>query len=198
MSRVKTKKTNTRADNKVVLIVCEGRETEKNYFNNYNRKDRRDRPVKIIKGVSGQNFTELVNRCKNEMIKIDAKKVDAYIVVDVDGRPENNLQRLKKDADSIGSKVIISNPCFEFWYLIHFEDTAANMATYKNLEPKLLKYIKDYDKSKNYFDILEPLTDEAIKRAERLENKNIDDNKKSITGRNPSTEVYKLVKALRS
>lgn len=49
---------------------------------------------------------------------------------------------------------IETNPCIEFWFLLHFlpELSKRNYRTYEELLPELQKYMPGYDKTKRYFE----------------------------------------------
>jgi len=48
-------------------------------------------------------------------------------------------------------KVIVSNPCFEYWLLLHYEYTAKPFKDCNEANQLLKKYLTDYDKSEKYF-----------------------------------------------
>lgn len=47
--------------------------------------------------------------------------------------------------------IIINQPCIEFWFLLHFKNTAPNFSKCKKAEDLLNKYISDYTKNQKYF-----------------------------------------------
>ena len=47
--------------------------------------------------------------------------------------------------------VIVNNPCFEFWVLLHFLYSKRFYESYKILLPDLQKYLADYEKTEKYF-----------------------------------------------
>ena len=47
--------------------------------------------------------------------------------------------------------IIVNNPCFEFWVLLHFHYTKCFYENYKSLLPKLQDYLADYEKTEKYF-----------------------------------------------
>ncbi|WP_278319566.1 RloB family protein [Clostridium tepidiprofundi] len=51
------------------------------------------------------------------------------------------IQKAKKIADKNKIKLGISNPCFELWYLLHFEYTTANFKNYDAVKKRLSRYI---------------------------------------------------------
>jgi len=47
--------------------------------------------------------------------------------------------------------VIVNNPCLEYWFLQHFEQTSKPFGTYADLEKSLKKHLPDYEKTKRYY-----------------------------------------------
>lgn len=70
---------------------------------------------------------------------------------------ETALQEFRKYYDNVANNydniviVIINNPCFEYWLLLHFESTSKFYASYKDLVKHLKKYLPDYVKSQAYY-----------------------------------------------
>ena len=72
-------------------------------------------------------------------------------------------------AGSNGVQLAISNPCFELWYLLHFQDQFAYL-TRQQARQMLKRYMPDYEKSsKLYPEPLQERTREAIRRAKEIE-----------------------------
>jgi hypothetical protein len=65
------------------------------------------------------------------------------------------LQEFKGYCDNIEKKenifVIINNPCFEYWLLLHFETTSKFYNSYDELSKQLKKHLPDYEKSQTYY-----------------------------------------------
>lgn len=67
-------------------------------------------------------------------------------------------------------------PCFEFWILLHFEETTKFYATYDEIEKRLKNYLPDYEKTEKYYKrfnndlykILKPRQDFALANAKKL------------------------------
>jgi hypothetical protein len=59
--------------------------------------------------------------------------------------------RIENDYKNV--KVIINNPCFEFWLLLHFKFTSKIFNNCGKVidELKSIKYMQDYSKSKRYY-----------------------------------------------
>jgi hypothetical protein len=47
--------------------------------------------------------------------------------------------------------IIVNNPCLEYWFLQHFEQTSKYYATYATLEEPLKKHLPYYEKSEKYY-----------------------------------------------
>lgn len=100
-----------------------------------------------------------------------AKLIDSYInlqydyiicMIDMDRILHNQAEmqsysRLKKKYERTiyNGKVIFieTNPCTEFWFLLHFlpDAVARQYATYEQLLPELQKHMPGYEKTKRYF-----------------------------------------------
>jgi len=85
-------------------------------------------------------------------------------------------------------KVIVNNPCLEYWFLLHFEPSGKSYRTCAEVEPKLKIHLKGYEKSQRYFkkrdlDIytrLKPYLGNAIINASSLGDFNTDFPEKGI------------------
>jgi len=95
----------------------------------------------------------------------------------VNQTPLQEFQELyKKCKNNEKIVVIVNNPCLEYWFLQHFEQTSKYFATYKKLENSLKKHLSDYEKTEKYYkgsqqDIyqkLKPNLPAAITNAESL------------------------------
>jgi RloB-like protein len=102
------------------------------------------------------------------------------------------------NAHSNGIKVAYSNPCFEIWYLLHFEYTSAPIDRKQLVTQLEHKY--QYAKNKLFVQVLnQELQDKAIKNSERLIQSWIEINgTTNFATDNPSTTVHDLVKLLKT
>lgn len=105
------------------------------------------------------------------------------------------LQELKEYYQNITKRysnvviVIINNPCFEYWLLLHFEATSRFYTSYDNLIKQLKKYLSGYEKSQIYYtkqnqDIylrLSSKLSDAITNAKKLEGFDFDKPEKGIS-----------------
>ncbi len=118
----------------VILIVCEGRETEPNYIEGLCNKYRINLAnVQIVRGGGATDAKSLVERAK-ERFTSDRDFDRVFVVFDDDGQPMEQAEALaaKRLASAVGKSLTIelvaSKPCFEFWLLLHFEYTTRPFA----------------------------------------------------------------------
>ncbi|NES75276.1 MULTISPECIES: RloB family protein [unclassified Okeania] len=170
------------------LIVCEGKETEPNYFRSF----RVPKDVIDIRGL-GKNTISLVEDAL-KIMKEDGNYNQVWCVFDRDSFPVKNFNQAIKDAKNYNIEVAYSNEAFEIWYLLHFEyrDTAMSRKDYKKALTEKLN--KKYEKnSKEMYEILKNKQLQAIKNAEKLLEQH---NPPNPVNDNPSTTVHLLVKEL--
>ena len=66
--------------------------------------------------------------------------------------PLQEFQELyKKCKNNEKIMIIVNNPCLEYWFLQHFEQTSKYFATYDKLEKPLKKHLPDYEKTEKYY-----------------------------------------------
>ena len=94
-----------------------------------------------------------------------------------------------------------SNPSFELWFLLHFVNQQTEVEDCQALI-RLLKQpgrLPDYEKNKDYFDVLKPLLAAAIQRAKARADQVQKQGLEPISRQsNPLTTVWELVEYLNS
>ncbi len=171
-----------------VLIVCEGEKTEPNYFRSLCRALRLT-SVRVVGEGCGNAPISIVDYALVAGVAYDA----IWCVMDVeeDGKNPSLRPALNKATDH-KLKIVLSNPCFEYWILLHFQDSGRPFRNCKEVGHKLKEVLPDYEKGQDYFQDLEPKMATAVARAKRIR-KNSPDPR---IERNPSTEVDLLVAEL--
>ncbi|RJQ62927.1 MAG: RloB domain-containing protein [Desulfobacteraceae bacterium] len=174
---------------KMFVIAAEGEKTEPQYFAIFNTRSSVVH-VKCIKGRQASSPPQVLRRMRENLNKEGLKKSDeAWLVVDKNGWTDEHLEQLhqwSKDADNYG--FALSNPKFEYWLLLHFED-GAGIASSRNCLDRLKRYLPDYDKGIDPRIITQEMIDEAIQRAKRRDNPPCIDWPRTIW----CTTVYRLV-----
>ncbi len=183
-----------------ILIAAEGKnKTEKTYFSNF-EDSKKSYNITYARG----NNTDPLKLVKMLIKEIDELKLDlqdddvAYCIFDTDVDPNKNkiIEEAIQLAKKNNIKIITSSPCFELWFLLHYDYTTANMDSEEVLK-RLKEYYPKYEKNINiYPDIIKEI-DLAIDRAKKIEKYQIDNNRRIGTVEaNPNTEVYKIVEYL--
>ncbi|MBE9247852.1 RloB domain-containing protein [Dolichospermum sp. LEGE 00240] len=177
MSRKLERRQPSRTITQKILIACEGSKTEPIYFNSI-RNELRSPTLEIIvlrnQGKTDPgNIIEILIE-KRQQMKDEKRWTTndaAWAVFDGDEHIEKSRTSWENAINKANSQKInlaITNPCFELWYLIHFQDHLSQINRDK-LVKLLDKHIPDYDKSMClYPKPLKELTNQAIQRAEKI------------------------------
>ncbi len=87
------------------------------------------------------------------------------------------LEQYRKDLEGKGNvTVVVNNPCFEYWLLLHFEQTSKYYQSCATLTKQLKKNLRNYEKTETFYkkqgnDIylqLKPFLTTAIANAKNL------------------------------
>lgn len=186
----------------IIYIICEGKETEIKYFKHFRS---RNCLVDIVPISSKHKAAEhLVKHAKGLLSQSDYFPKDGdqlWCVFDCDDNKNSELKNAADYAEKHGYKIAYSNPCFEYWYLLHF----VKQNSYLNGAEEVLHQLQSkgrlekYEKNLDVFADLLPHQSEAMQRArERLDSLYKDN--VVILGRdsNPVTTVCELVEYLNS
>lgn len=202
----------------IILIYCEGQNTEPSYFNKF-----RIPSITIKAFGEGRNTLSLVERASTIFNKAkDGGKPfeEVWCVFDADPKGDNP-QQLKNFNDAVqlsyklGFGTAYSNQAFEYWLILHFEDHQGGSMSRTDYDPKLNKYLSPYKLSyegndskiisQEFFDLLFEVidntddklvtrTDIAIKRAKRIYD--FHEDHANPGDKESSTTVFQLVERL--
>ncbi len=198
----KKRNSEERKRKRVVLFAFEGvNKTETYYFRNYNNDET---AIKIANGGDTDPLG-LMKKLQAEWKKyrLDTTQGDrAFCVVDADF---NDKDKQMKSADILAAKshigqLIVSNPCFEIWFLCHFCLPNRGFSSNDEVIKELRKYLSLYEKkSEDVFTELEDKTDVAVSNAKKLEDRCSQAGYVIHTQQfTPSTEAYKVIEYLRA
>ncbi|MGA3026814.1 MAG: RloB family protein [Bryobacteraceae bacterium] len=177
-----------------VLIVCEGGVTEEQYFNDLCNRERKT----ILVTESGGDPKTLVEKAASMMkaskrnASKDANERYDHVWCVFDRDEHTRYADALQQARDNGIKVALSNPCFELWALLHFQDQRAWIDR-SNVQHLCRQHMPGYVK-RLPCDTLYPFVDEAKRRAIELDHWHAT---RGTTGDNPSTTVYLLVDIIR-
>jgi hypothetical protein len=188
----------------LILIVCEGKNTEPSYFRQFRVSSA------IVKAIGeGYNTASLVNRAIVLAEEREYEKV--WCVFDKDDFDSNEFNNAISIAEGKGFGIAYSNQAFEYWIILHFDDHQGG-GMHRNqydrrindlLKPFSLKYDGTKRKvvSAELFELMSGLDEKvnqervqlAIARARRnLQNNNI----ANPALQESSTTVFRLVEEL--
>ncbi len=193
-----------RSVNKTVLIVCEGSKTEPNYIQD----------LVVDYGIHGD--VEVTGECGSAPISVVEKAISlfrqrgsydfVYCVFDRDRHPSfdqavakisgTKLERKERNRVLSTAKfeAITSVPCFEYWFMLHYSDSAPPMPNFAGLLPFLKKIngFAAYDKgSMRIYHTLRDFTDTAVRNSKRVEA-----SARANGSTNPLTRMHILVEDL--
>lgn len=160
--------------NPTFFVFCEGK-TEAAYVDLLRRSFRV--PVEIVARVSDSNISRpYIDRCMRDRFTTPGDKTFLMFDLDVPGM----LEHLKKITNVT---LLLSNPCIEVWFLLHYGDVNREISTAECLS--LLKN-KDSEYSKGSFPaMMRRILIENIEGATARANQ-------KIVYRNPSSTVHLL------
>ncbi len=198
MKRRKT--TPTGRTNPRILILCDGL-TEKNYFTAIKQDPDYKRAlaalsVDIMEAKKSEPL-QIVEEALKKQRKARQERNEynhVWVVFDHDNRP--SLLEAYKLANTNGISIAFSSIAYEYWYLLHFKQTAKVYPTAEPLIKDLEKHIANYRKGcQNDFLILKDKLPNAQQNATwlRAQMRQHLEVGKHLTSLNPFTDVDELV-----
>lgn len=192
----------SRKEKPMIIITAEGRnETEARYFNNFRTAD----CPYIIKFHKAGHLTDPTKLAESIRKRWDAEEADvrtgdmAFVVVDLDNNEGKAKVIQQLEAKNRVEKFIVSNPCFEIWYLLHYEYSTRSYMNADAVIKELKKHYPGYAKTSDMYPLLIGKMGDAIANAEKLEGYHKEeDHLHPDVNCNPYTDVHKIVVMLRS
>ena len=151
------------------IVLCEGRKTEKLYFENYQSRTNNlivkvmESPYKNAIGIIeyAQHLVEKhgLNMDEGDLI---------YCVFDRDSNTGDELLEAYDKATANDIQICLSNPCFEIWFLLHYEYIITRIE-YPSIKDKLKKHMgRNYKKNSDVYPIILDKRNIAIENASKL------------------------------
>ena len=163
--------------NPTFFVFCEGK-TEAAYVDLLRHSFRV--PVEIIVKVSDSNISRpYIDRCMRDRFTTSEDRIFLMFDLDVPG----TLAHMSKIKDAT---LLLSNPCIEYWFLLHFDNINREMTSAECLAR--LKSISDYSKGTVSSAMKKMLTENIHLAAFRAKSK--------TPYANPSSTVYLLADEL--
>ncbi|OYU83445.1 MAG: hypothetical protein CFE24_11430 [Flavobacterium sp. BFFFF2] len=194
----------SKSEKPLILIVCEGKNTEPSYFRQFKLVT-----ATVVPVGEGYNTISLVNRANYLAQKRDYDQV--WCVFDKDDFPDSDFNNAIITAQANNFGVAYSNQSFEYWLILHFDDHQGggmNRGQYNSrinslLSPYNIVYEGDSSKviTSDLFELLEGIDEKTGRERKLLAIDRAKRNAAFFNYANPareesSTTVYKLVEEL--
>lgn len=188
-----------------VLIVCEGEKTEPYYITALRDHLGLSQANIKIDPDSDSSPTSVVAYAKELITSNKTDPFDhVYCVIDRDSHAD--FQRAEDQVNGFRSKdtklyLIVSNPCFEYWILLHFVYTTKEFGANGDspcqelISTELKKYIPDYEKGNA--SIMTALVNNQLDTALANAKRSYDEATRNGKD-NPKTEMHILVEYLKN
>ncbi|HTX37556.1 MAG TPA: RloB family protein [Bryobacteraceae bacterium] len=178
--------------------MCEGQVTEPEYFRDIRQTERGLIELEIVPAGKPKSVVERAAQMKKESERQASRHRDenllydhVWCVFDIDEHPL--VAEAKQQARDNSIELAVSNPCFELWFLLHFQDQGAHIERDK-VQSLCRRHMPGYKKSPPC-DTLRPYQGEAINRATQLEKRQAS---RRNEGGNPSTGVHRLIQQIQA
>lgn len=188
----------------LIYVAAEGAITEKQYFEGVINKIRNSRvKVRFLDRISsGESCpVRVVEHVSKYKKSIGANQEDIFwVVVDADGPHERKLAEAARLCKQKKYLLAVSNPCFEFWILMHyvnFSDLSKSEIEFiekdgkRGCGAKIRNIAGSYNHSNIDFESLWPNVNQAIDRSASLDRGNDEQWPKEL-----GTRVYKVLKSV--
>ena len=193
---------------RAILIATEDEQSARLYFEGF-KKELRAHRVVVIADHEGSDPGSVVDAAKHARANRNAQVEEGledpfeevWVVFDTEGPQNLQRQNAAKNAieqcRQLGFNTAVSNPSFEFWFLLHFKYHVQLIANAASACRLLRKHIRGYSKNTDCFPILRDKLDVAVRHASQIV-------RERCAGRehpcdcHPSTQVHLLVKSLQS
>lgn len=194
MKGYQSRKRGIRKPKRIIVIVCEGKKTEIQYFKGFRERN------------SGVEIEPIHGKCTDirSMIKFAKEKISYYGInfkegdglwcaFDVDDKKNQEIVDMTNHASRKKINMAISNPSIELWFLLHHKEILSGLTRFDALK-KLREFLPRYEKNEPIFSQLSNKLPVAIKNAKKLNKihigKDIDLYSRES---NPSSQVFQLI-----
>lgn len=134
----------------VILIIAEGKNvTETVYFNSFQNQHSRY-SIRILSVGHETDPQNMLMRIEDFWKKQELKAENgdrAFVVLDLDCDDKKADLIKKLSQKSTNTRFIVSNPCFEVWFLLHFRYSTHSYLNSNEVIADLKSYIPNYEKT---------------------------------------------------
>ncbi len=131
---------------------------------------------------------------------LDDRFDEVWVVFDTEGPGNTDRDRQARDAveraRQLNFHTAVSNPCFEYWLILHFEYFTKAIADSAEACKRLKKHIQDYHKNRECYSSTKSKLKTAIIHAKRVRKERCEHLGSHPCDCHPSTEIDLLVASL--
>jgi len=155
----------------LLLLIVEGKNvTETQYFRQFQRQHSAFN-LKILTPGSATDPEKMLETLESFWKKYDmsfSRGDRGFVVLDLDcnEKKANLIKKLEKGSEI--AKFIVSNPCFEVWFVLHYRYSTHIFTDGNEVIRELKKYIPDYQKNTDVTEALSGKLDLALDNARKL------------------------------
>lgn len=191
----------TRQQKPLILLIAEGKNvTESQYFKSFQDQHASYNIRILIPGhiTDPKGMQKMVLKYWNQYDMDEEKGDIAFIVLDLDCDREKGklIQKLAQNSKRV--QFVVSNPCFEVWFLFHFRYSTHAYYTSTEAVKDLKNYIPNYEKNLDVAPLIADDLGTAMKNAERIK-KHYEDLGAEWPSNacNPRTDVPVIINAMK-
>jgi len=167
-------------DAKLFVIASEGQKTETKYFENLVSPDYYYNPRTHLEVLRRETTSSSPKHVLKELNKFRSeyslnKNDELWLIIDSDRWPPGHLSDVLRECHQKKYHVVVSNPCFELWLLLHLQDIIEEYTkiwidklTCKILKAEITKVLGSYNPSNLDISKFLPFVHNASSRAKNL------------------------------
>ncbi|TVR48269.1 MAG: RloB domain-containing protein [Planctomycetota bacterium] len=188
----RTRKRGTRRFKRRVIIAAEGTISEPEYFQLLQSIDTTVQ-VHPLKGKHHSSPPQVLERMRKHLANDPLEEEDeAWLVCDKDSWTDQQLRELYRWSDNKSQHgFALSNPKFEYWLLLHFED-GNGVGSAAGVDRRLREHLPNFDKHISARHFTPERIAQATNRARRRDQPPTSDWPRAI-----GSTVYRLIGAIR-
>lgn len=155
----------------LLLLIAEGRNvTETQYFRQF-QQQHSSFNIKILTPGSATDPEKMLETLERYWKQYDmsyARGDQGYVVLDLDCNEEKAHLINKLENGNKIARFIVSNPCFEIWFVLHYRFSTHVYSDGNEVIKDLKKYIPEYQKNSDVTGALSGKLDTAMENARKL------------------------------
>ncbi len=187
----------SRRTRKTILIATEDTGSGRHYLESIAREVRQWCSISFAPH-RGSNPRSVYKAAKDSAS--DGPYNEVWLIFDTEGPQNTNRMNEARDviesARQIGFSTAISNPCLEYWFILHFEKCTDPLVDGEAASHRLRRQIPGYDKGTDCYPPTRPLLGDARRNAKELYKERCVQNAGHPCDCHPCTQMFALMDSL--